>query len=76
MRGKINSGDRVMVAPADPEKLQVGNIVLARVHGTEYLHLIKAIQGDRYLIGNNRGGVNGWVGKHAIFGVAVAIEAP
>ena len=26
------------------------------------------------LIGNNRGGVNGWVGPHAIYGIAVNIE--
>ena len=76
MRGRVNSGDRVTVAPAEPEKLQVGDIVLVRVHGAEYLHLLKAIQGDRYLIGNNRGSVNGWVGRNAIFGKAVAVEAP
>ncbi|WIG59588.1 MAG: hypothetical protein OJF49_002335 [Ktedonobacterales bacterium] len=76
MRGKINSGDRVTVAPCDPVTLRVGDVVLVRMHGAEYLHLIKAIQGDRYLIGNNRGGINGWVGKHAIFGVAIAVESP
>src|SRR5262249_54520078 len=43
MSGKVNDGDRVTLAPADPATLKVGDIVLVRVHGTDYLHLIKAI---------------------------------
>jgi len=74
MKGRIESGDRVTVAPCDPAALKVDDIVLVRVHGAEYLHLIKAIQGDRYLIGNNRGGVNGWVGRNGIFGKVTAVE--
>ena len=74
MRGKIDSGQLVTVAPA-PERLEVGDIVLCKVRGQEYLHLVKAVQGDRYLIGNNRGKVNGWVGRAAIYGKCVAVEA-
>jgi hypothetical protein len=74
MTGRINSGDRVTVAPCDPAALKVGDVVLVRMHGTEYLHLVKAIQGDRFLIGNNRGHINGWVGRNAICGKAVAVE--
>ncbi len=48
--------------------------MLVRVHGADYLHLIKAIQGARFLIGNNRGGINGWVGAHAISGKAIRVE--
>jgi hypothetical protein len=44
------------------------------VNGQEYLHLIKAIQGERFQIGNNRGRINGWVGYKAIFGKLIAIE--
>jgi len=75
MTGKVNDGDRVTLAPCDPDTLKVGDIVLVRVHGTDYLHLIKAINQGRFLIGNNRGGTNGWVGKNAIYGIAIAIEA-
>jgi len=39
-----------------------------------YLHLIKAVDGQRFLIGNNRGGINGWVGPQAIYGIATRIE--
>jgi hypothetical protein len=62
------------VAPADPSTLQVGDIVLCRVRGSEYLHIVKAIQGDRYQIGNNRGLINGWVGGNSIFGKCVRLE--
>jgi phage repressor protein C with HTH and peptisase S24 domain len=75
MAGRVNDGDRVTVAPCNPSALRVGDVVLVRVHGHEYLHLIKAIQGSRYLIGNTRGGINGWVGQHAIFGIATAVES-
>ncbi len=74
MRGKVNDGDLVTVAPCDPAGLQVGDIVLVRVKGNDYLHLIKAIDRGRFLIGNNRGGVNGWVGPHCIYGIATKIE--
>lgn len=49
------------------------DIVLVRVKGNVYLHLVKAKQGDRFLIGNNRGGINGWVGPQAVYGLATKI---
>jgi len=75
MRGRVNDGDRVTLEPCVPASLCVGDIVLVRVHGTDYLHLIKAIDGERFLIGNNRGRVNGWVGKNGIFGKAIKVES-
>lgn len=74
MKGKIEDGQLVTVSPCDTSKLQVGDIVLVRVKGNEYLHLIKAINQERFLIGNNRGGINGWVGKHCIYGIAETIR--
>ena len=74
MKGKVNDGATVTVEPCDPASLKVGDIVLVRVSGTDYLHLIKAIDGPRFQIGNNRGGVNGWVGPSAIYGVATRVE--
>jgi hypothetical protein len=74
MRGKVNDRDLVTLAPWEPDALQVGDIVLVRVKGSDYLHLIKAIDGERFLIGNNRGGINGWVGKHGIYGKAIKVE--
>jgi SOS-response transcriptional repressor LexA len=74
MRGRVDDGDLVTLAPCDPKTLKVGDIVLVRVKGNVYLHLIKAIDRERFLIGNNRGGINGWVGSHAIYGVATKVE--
>ena len=74
MTGKIDSGQLCTVEPVDPAALHVGDIVLCKVKGREYLHLVKAIQGQRFLIGNNRGRINGWVSAGAIFGRCVRVE--
>jgi hypothetical protein len=74
MKGKIESGQLCTVEPIDPSSLRVGDIVLCKVNGREYLHLIKAIQGERFQIGNNRGRINGWISAGAIFGRCVQIE--
>ena len=75
MRGKIDSGQLCTVEPiTDFESLKKADIVLCKVNGSEYLHLIKAIQGARFQIGNNLGRINGWVGTNAIFGKCVKIE--
>lgn len=74
MLPRIRSGQLCCVAPiplgVEPK---VGDIVLCRVRGSEYLHLIKAVHGDRYQIGNNRGGINGWITRSGIFGILVRL---
>ena len=75
MSGKIESGQLCTVEPVASEALKVGDIVLCKVNGSEYLHLVKAIQGPRFQIGNNRGRINGWVTSNSIFGRCVRIEA-
>jgi SOS-response transcriptional repressor LexA len=74
MQGKVNDGDTVTLEPVDPAKLAVGDVVLVRVKGNIFLHLVKAINGPRCLIVNNRGGINGWVGRHCIYGIATKVE--
>jgi hypothetical protein len=75
MAGRIESGQLCTVEPvADHAMLRVDDIVLCKVHGAEYLHLIKAIQGQRFQIGNNKGYINGWIGPNSIFGRCVKIE--
>jgi len=74
MSPRIKSGQLCTVAPADVATLHVGDIVFCRVNGNEYLHFVKAIDGQRFQIGNNRGGINGWVGANGIFGRLVAVE--
>jgi hypothetical protein len=75
MKGKIESGQLVTVEPIGDRKLQRGEIVLCKVNGSQYLHLIKAIQGDRYQIGNNIGRINGWIGIGAIYGICTDISS-
>lgn len=60
MRGRVESGALVTVAPLGEACPGVGEIVLCKVKGRVFLHLVKAVNGSRYLIGNNIGGVNGW----------------
>jgi hypothetical protein len=74
MRGKIESGQLCTVAPVEPSTLVVDDIVLCKVAGKEFLHLVKAIQGERFQIGNNRGFVNGWIGPKSIYGKLVRVE--
>ena len=75
MIGRIESGQLCTVEPIiDASTLQVDDIVLCKVKGAEYLHLIKAIQGTRFQIGNNRGYINGWIGLNSIFGKCVSVE--
>lgn len=74
MRGRIESGQLVTVEPVDSATLQVGDVVLCSVHGAQYLHLVKAVQGGQFQIGNNHGGINGWVMGRAIYGKCVGVE--
>jgi hypothetical protein len=75
MTGKIESGQLCTVEPVrDVALLKVGDIILCKVRGAEYLHLVKAIQDGRFQIGNNRGHINGWIGPNAIYGRCTRVE--
>jgi SOS-response transcriptional repressor LexA len=78
MRGKIESGQLVTVEPIRSDtSINVGDIVLCTVHGNQYLHLVKRISGDgeRYTIGNNKGGINGMITLDDIHGKCVRVES-
>jgi phage repressor protein C with HTH and peptisase S24 domain len=45
MQGKIESGQLCTVQPSEPSTLEVGDVVLCKVKGREFLHLITAIRG-------------------------------
>lgn len=67
----LASGQSVIVEPVTEEtELEKRDIVLCKVNGHHYLHLIHAIRnGKSYLIGNNHGHMNGWVSRSKIYGV-------
>jgi hypothetical protein len=71
----IRSRQLVTVAPVDPNRVEVGDIVLARVAGTVYLHLVSAVDANgRVQISNNRGRVNGWTNHARIYGICIAVD--
>lgn len=71
----IKSGQKVTLAPiGTDEVLKAQDIVLCTVKGSQYLHLIKACDGNRFQIGNNRGGINGWTQREKIHGRLIRIE--
>lgn len=59
---RIRSGQEVTVYPVkDTSTLKVGDIVLCKVEGKIFLHLISAIDKTKgFQISNNKGFVNGW----------------
>lgn len=74
----IQSGQLCTVEPANHAALVVGDVVLCKVGGAEYLHLIKdllrCLDGDAFQIGNNHGRINGWVSPGSIFGRLILVE--
>src|SRR5436190_23596390 len=73
MRGRIESGQLVTIAPVDPASVQVDDVVLVCWKGNYLLHLVKEFNGDQFLIGNNVGKINGWVAADAIRGKVIAV---
>jgi hypothetical protein len=74
MKGKIESGQLCTVAPVTAADIAVGDVVLCKVRGREYLHLVKAIRGSQFQIGNMRGFINGWISADSIYGRLTSVE--
>ncbi len=56
-------------------EIAVGSVVLCKVNGSQYLHLVSAVgQDGRYQISNNKGHVNGWCVCDNVFGVMTKVE--
>lgn len=76
MRGRIESGQLVTLDPA--REPSIDDAVLCRCRGNVYVHLIKAVRGhgeqQRFLIGNNHGGINGWISRSAVHGVVIGVS--
>ena len=70
----IRTRQLVRIEPVDPATVRKGDVVLAKVAGNFYLHLVSAVQGDRVQISNNHGHVNGWTSRAKIYGRVVAVD--
>jgi len=74
MQGKIESGQLVTVEPVtEVDPIEVGDIVLCKVKGTYYVHLVTAVKDGSFQISNNKGRVNGWT--KTIYGKVTKVEA-
>ena len=74
MRGGIESGQLVTIAPVTGSDVRVGDVVLVQWKNNYLLHLVLQIDQDQILIGNNLGKVNGWVPSGALRGRVTAVE--
>jgi hypothetical protein len=68
MEPRVHNRQRVVVEPCNPGSIKPNDVVLVTVRGRDFLHLVKSVDGKRFLIGNMKGHVNGWVGHNKIHG--------
>lgn len=74
MRGRIESGQLVTIAPVEPAAVRADDVALVAWRGGFLLHIVKEVKGDQLLIGNNVGKINGWAPRSAVLGKVVAVE--
>ena len=79
MTGRISDGDLVTLTPCRAGELTVGDIVLVRIQGKRFAHVvlhgILSVKGERFLIGSHQGRVDGWVDRGNIYGIVTEIGA-
>lgn len=61
-------GSSVRIEPVDAGRLKVGDLVLYRTKGRDYLHPVIARRVGRFLLGSSK---NNWVKSQAIYGKVV-----
>ncbi len=72
MNPLIKSGQNHRLEPATWEQVNSGDIVYCKCSGRYYTHLVKAKNEQKgVLIGNNKGGINGWTKN--VYGKVVEI---
>jgi len=72
----IHSRQKVRVEQVEPAAVEQGDIVLARVAGAVYLHMVSAVDHERarVQISNNRGRVNGWTSYARVYGICTSVD--
>lgn len=75
MQPRIESGQLCTVEPiSDYDSIEKGDVVLCKVSGAEYLHLVTAVKDGRLQISNNKNHVNGWAGPRQVYGKLVRVD--
>lgn len=69
----IYSKEPVTLEPVEHSKLAKGDIVLVKVKGRIYTHLITALRENMVQISNNKGHVNGWTKLENVFGIVTKV---
>lgn len=73
----IYSGQAVRLKYIEPELIRKGDIVLCKVKGRIFDHLVTGIRGTgdtlEFQISNNHGHVNGWTRAKNIFGKVIEV---
>ena len=68
----IKSKQEHIIKPITWEECEVDDIVYCKVSGHFYTHLVKGKNQDKgLLIGNNKGGINGWT--KSVYGKVIEI---
>ena len=75
MRPRILSGSTMALRPVGGQ-VAVEDVVLVDVPGRTTLHKVLQMDELLVLIGDERGGVDGWVSIEAVHGVVTAIVPP
>ncbi|MEM1181479.1 MAG: hypothetical protein AAGM22_24255 [Acidobacteriota bacterium] len=71
MRGRIESGQAVTLAPATGSDIKEGDVVFVRWKGNFLLHLVVEVSDRGVLIGNNLGKINGWARPDDVIGKVI-----
>jgi hypothetical protein len=74
MQPRIESGQLCTVAPLGDVPPAVGEVVLCKVKGKQYLHLVTATKGAQWQISNAKNHVNGWVTRKSIYGRLISVS--
>lgn len=68
----IKSGQKHILEPVNWENCEEGDIVFCKCKNSYYTHLVKAKNDTKgCLIGNNKGGINGWTKQ--VFGKVIEV---
>jgi hypothetical protein len=72
----IPSGSLLTIEPVDRERIELGDIVLARVGDSTMVHLVKTLDRDgrRVEISGARGPADGWTTFERVYGICTKID--